>query len=90
MSNRRYIIDANVLIVAARDYFAIDIFQKLWSSLKDAIVSGRIILIDKVRDEIMCGSDASAEAKIPNVAQHFGIPVCSLVDVLRDLNIRED
>lgn len=170
MSEKNYIIDANVLIEAKNNYYAFDVAPKIWQLLKEAIISGRIILIDKVKNEIMQGNDElaewcgdlpkeciictenqgivknygqvlehiqqsgyykdsalelwaqekvadpwiiavalstkfsvitthekgkitlstqspSKEAKIPNVAQHFGISVCTLIDVFRDLHI---
>jgi hypothetical protein len=53
-----YILDANVFIEAARRYYALDIAPGFWEALIAMANNGRIISIDKVKDELDRGNDA--------------------------------
>jgi hypothetical protein len=52
-----YLLDANVLISAARLYYAFDIVPGFWNALVQQANYGKIISIDRVCDEINRGDD---------------------------------
>ncbi|MFZ4526127.1 MAG: DUF4411 family protein [Chlorobium sp.] len=52
-----YLLDANVLISAARLYYAFDIVPSFWNTLVQRASYGKIISIDRVCDEINRGDD---------------------------------
>lgn len=47
-----YLIDANILIASARMYYPISVFPSLWDALARLTLSGQIVFIDKVFDEL--------------------------------------
>lgn len=47
-----YVLDASVLIEAARRYYAFDIAPVFWESLVEYARDGRVLSIDRVRDEM--------------------------------------
>jgi hypothetical protein len=53
-----FIIDANILIEPHRTYYSFDFVPEFWSFIEKNIVAKRIILLDKVYDEIAVGTDA--------------------------------
>lgn len=58
----KYVIDSCVLIDAKRDdRLPMDIYISFWRELEKQILSGNIIIIDKVGDEIIKGTDCLAE-----------------------------
>lgn len=58
MSNpSTFVLDANVFIEAARSYYAFDLAPGFWKSLINHAVSGRILSIDRVKDELEKGKD---------------------------------
>ncbi|GAB7140763.1 DUF4411 family protein [Deferribacterales bacterium RsTz2092] len=57
MINETFIIDTNSLITPYRNYYAFDIVPTFWSSMEQAIVSGRVIILDKVFDELVKNDD---------------------------------
>lgn len=52
-----YVLDANVFIEAARRYYAFDLVPKFWDSLVDQGKNGRILSIDRVKQELERGKD---------------------------------
>jgi len=54
---RVYLLDTNAFIQPAKQYYQFDIFPSFWKSLCFHAEKGRIISIDKVRDEIEKGKD---------------------------------
>lgn len=52
-----YLLDANVFITASRRYYAFDLVPTFWSALVANANTGRIVSIDRVRDEISRGND---------------------------------
>lgn len=56
-----YLLDANVFIEAARRYYAFDIAPAFWNALVEQAEMGRVISIDRVRDELKRGKDDLAE-----------------------------
>ena len=53
----QFVLDSDVLITAKNKYYAIDICPSFWNSLLLAIQNGQVVIIDKVRDEILAGKD---------------------------------
>ena len=53
LSQTRYLTDADVLIAAYRDRYPPDLFPDLWDSLSHHLSSGRVLIIDRVSDEIL-------------------------------------
>ncbi len=62
-----YVLDANVLMEAARRYYAFDLAPKFWDSLKALATTGRICSIDRIQRELVRGRDELATW----VGQHF-------------------
>lgn len=56
-STETFLIDANALIAPYRLYYAFDIAPSFWEKLANEFNSGRIVLLDKVRDELLKGED---------------------------------
>ena len=48
----RYALDANVFIAAHRTYYAPQICPGFWECLRLNLASGRLLVIDRVRDEV--------------------------------------
>lgn len=61
MSNEPvYVLDANVFIDAARTYYAFDLAPTFWEGLVQKAREGRLLSIDRVKDEIDRGKDELA------------------------------
>ncbi|HOC91374.1 MAG TPA: DUF4411 family protein [bacterium] len=58
IENAVYILDADVFIRAARDYYAFDINPQFWEKLVLLAEAGRIASVDKVKLELDRGNDA--------------------------------
>ncbi|MEU5995634.1 DUF4411 family protein [Spirillospora sp. NPDC047418] len=56
-----YLVDANVLIEAKNRYYAFDIAPGFWAWLDHAHANSLACSIDKVRDELLHGSDQLAD-----------------------------
>jgi hypothetical protein len=54
------VLDANVFIQAARDYYAFDLAPAFWQALVDHASTGHLLSIDRVKDEIEQGKDELA------------------------------
>ncbi len=52
-ARRIYVPDTNVLVAAYHHYYAPDICPGFWDSLRYHIVSGRVLIIDRVYGEIL-------------------------------------
>jgi hypothetical protein len=57
----QYLLDANVFIQAARNYYAFDLAPAFWQALIDHASAGRLLSIDRVRAEIEQGRDKLAK-----------------------------
>jgi hypothetical protein len=55
---RVYIVDSNFFIQAHRDTYPLDIAFSFWNKVKQLAFDGKIISIDKVKDEIYDKNDA--------------------------------
>ncbi len=53
-----YIVDSNFFIQAHRDTYPLDIAFSFWNKVKLLAIDGKLISIDKVRDEIYDKNDA--------------------------------
>ena len=58
---KRYVLDANVLITASQTYYHFDVCPGFWKALITAHESGRVVSIDKVRDEVTPKNDELKE-----------------------------
>lgn len=81
MPTPTYIIDTSCLTQAHRIYYPYDIAPSFWDFMKQHIISGDFILINKVEDEIAKGKDA-----LTNWMQ-TQIPSSLIVDCHADPNI---
>lgn len=52
-----FLLDANVLMTAARQYYAFDIVPGFWAALGRQALNGELRSIDKVHEEINQGKD---------------------------------
>lgn len=66
-----YVLDSDVFIQAARQYYAFDIAPKFWESLKDHATTGRIKSIDRVQEELDRGKDELAKWADVNFTNAF-------------------
>lgn len=57
MKGTKYLLDTNVFIEAARRYYAFDLVPAFWNMLIYLAENGQIESIDRVRDELLRGSD---------------------------------
>ena len=53
----KFLIDSNSFIAPYRFYYAFDLVPSYWDKLYEAADSGRIILLDMVKNEIATGQD---------------------------------
>ena len=51
----KYVLDANVLITCFDKTYPVGVFPSLWSYLKDEFNNGDLILLDKVKTEVLRG-----------------------------------
>src|SRR5262249_45130778 len=56
-----YVLDADVFMTAARSYYAFDVAPAFWDSLVREAGNGRLLSIDRVKDEIDRGKDELVE-----------------------------
>ncbi|EFF67007.1 hypothetical protein HMPREF7545_0158 [Selenomonas noxia ATCC 43541] len=59
--SEKYLIDANSLIQPARAYYPFDFAPSFWQQLSPRISSAKIVILDKVRDELLKGTDELAK-----------------------------
>lgn len=55
--NNVYLLDTNVFITAANNYYAFDLIPSFWSKLEKISKTDAISVIDKVYEEIKKGDD---------------------------------
>ena len=56
-SDNKFVLDSNVLITAKNGYYAFDISPSFWKHLIGHIRSNQIVIINRVRDEILARND---------------------------------
>ena len=54
--DKEYIIDSNILISSSRRFYPFDIMPGFWRQFLEKI-DGKVVLIDKVKEEIFSGND---------------------------------
>jgi hypothetical protein len=52
-----YLLDANIFIQAAREYYAFDLVPPYWDALLEQAKIGHVLSIDRVKDELERGND---------------------------------
>ncbi len=57
MATTNYVVDANVYIDAYRRYYAFAFSTKFWEILKHSATTGRIVSIDRVKQELLSQKD---------------------------------
>lgn len=58
--NRIFLIDTSSLITPYRQYYAFDLVPSFWEKLKECFKSGRIVILDKVWNELEKGGDGDS------------------------------
>jgi len=66
-----YIVDSNFFIQAHSMYYPLDVMPSFWRRVMDLANAGRIISIDKVRNEIVKNKDDLTEWCETNLAKGF-------------------
>jgi predicted nucleic acid-binding protein len=61
MPDTRYLLDANVFITAARQYYPFDFAPGFWKCLEEHAKTERVQSIDRVKDELLRGKDDLAD-----------------------------
>ena len=56
----KYLFDTNVFITAKNTYYAMDIVKSFWKCLEQDVINNKILIIDKVYEEIIKGNDELA------------------------------
>ena len=69
----KYLLDASVLIEAAKRYYAFDLGTPFWNILIDLAENGRILSIDRVKGECERGNDELAEWVKGEFARAFAL-----------------
>lgn len=71
----KFLIDTNSFIAPYRQYYAFDLIPSYWSELSKKAKTGRIVLLDMVKDEIDKGEDDLADW----VDKEKGFVICNHV-----------
>jgi len=66
-----FVLDANVFIEAARRYYAFDLAPAFWDALLYWAQNGRIVSIDRVKDELARLNDEVAKWATGQFHEHF-------------------
>lgn len=66
-----YIVDTNFFIQAHRETYPLDVAYSFWNKVKELAIGGKIISIDKVRDEIYNKNDALEHWCRQNLPEDF-------------------
>jgi predicted nucleic acid-binding protein len=61
MANKRYLLDSNIFIAAARQYYRFEFAPGFWKCLEEHGKTGRVQSVDRVKDELLRGKDDLAE-----------------------------
>jgi len=75
-----YIVDSNFFIQAHRDTYPLDIAYSFWNKVKQLALDGKIISIDKVKNEIYGKNDALELWCKNNLPDNFFIDTSEVVD----------
>jgi hypothetical protein len=66
-----FIVDSNFFIEAHRKTYPLDVAVSFWEKVKELAVAGKIISIDKVKDELYKNEDALKSWCLPNLPVTF-------------------
>lgn len=66
-----YVVDSNFFIQAHRDTYPLDVALGFWNKVKELAISGTIVSIDKVKEEIYRNDDALKEWCKANLPDNF-------------------
>jgi hypothetical protein len=58
---QRFLLDSDVFIQAARQYYAFDLAPAFWQALVDLASNGQLLSIDRVKNELEQGRDELAQ-----------------------------
>lgn len=75
MVEEKFLVDSNSFMTPYRHYYAFDIVPTYWDELSKCAKTGRIVLLDMVKDEINKGQDDLAEW----VSKQTDFQICSHV-----------
>lgn len=75
MVEEKFLIDSNVLMTPYRQYYAFDLIPTYWDELSKRASTGRIMLLDMVKDEIAKGQDELSDW----VSRQAGFVICNHV-----------
>ena len=64
-----YVLDANVFIASANDYYPLDIAPSFWRQLGDIMCDDKTIIIDAVFNEVTCKDDELSDWLKSNVSE---------------------
>jgi hypothetical protein len=66
-----YIVDTNFFIQAHRETYPLDVAYSFWNKVKELAIDGKIVSIDKVKDEIYDKNDALEHWCRANLPEDF-------------------
>lgn len=67
-----YVVDSNFFIEAHRATYPLDVAHSFWNKVKQLAIDGKIVSIDKVKNEIYDNhEDALKQWCVDNLPQHF-------------------
>lgn len=66
-----FLLDTSTIITAYKSYYSYDVFPSVWVKIEDQIKDGRVLLSDKVFDEVQAGGD-EVSAWISGVVSRTG------------------
>jgi predicted nucleic acid-binding protein len=76
-----YVVDTNFFIQAHRSYYPLDVVPTFWRRVRDLAEEGKIVSIDKVKDEIYGNKDALRDWCKSNLPHNF---FCNSEDVIAE------
>lgn len=74
-----YVLDSNFFIEAHRSSYPLDIAHSFWNRVKELAEQGRIISIDKVKNELFDKNDALEEWCRNNLPESFFVSTASVM-----------
>ena len=87
--DKEYIIDSNILISSSRRFYPFDIMPGFWRQFLEKI-DGKVVLIDKVKEEIQEFQAEVAHMDKEKAEAEFGDVMFSLINAARLYKINPD
>lgn len=75
-----YVLDSNFFIQAHRVYYPIDVAASFWNKVRSLAAAGKIISIDKVKDELYDKNDDLEAWCVANLPANFFKDTSSVMD----------